>query len=35
MKKNDTSKTKADSKTAKGAMPKKAAQPYEIGELDQ
>ena len=35
MKKNDTSKTKADSKTAKDAMPKKAAQPYEIGELDQ
>ena len=35
MKKNDTSKTKADSKTAKAAKPKKAALPHEIGELDQ
>ena len=35
MKKNDTSKTTAASKEAKTVKPKKAAQPYEIGELDQ
>ena len=35
MKKNDTSKTTAASKEAKNVKPKKAAQPYEIGELDQ
>ncbi len=35
MKKNDTSKTTADSRKAKAAKPKKALQPYEIGELDQ
>ena len=33
--KNDTSKTTAASKEAKTVKPKKAAQPYEIGELDQ
>ena len=35
MKKNDTSKTTAASKTAKAVRPQRAAQPYEIGELDQ
>ena len=35
MKKNDTSKTTAASKEAKTVKPKKAAQPYVIGELDQ